>query len=214
MYTPRFNQVDDEGEIRAMVEQARVAWFVTVGEGGMPQATLLPIIWRGDTVVAHLARANRQWRGLADGSPVLLVVTGPDAYIHPGWYTTKAESGEVVPTWNYSAVQLAGTVTVHDDPEWLRAAVTDLTDIHEAHRPDAWRVTDAPAGYVDMQLTGIIGLEVHVERVEGKAKLSQNRSLADREGVIDGLAGEPFAGAGEVAAAMRAALPPDAAPTA
>ncbi|AYG02235.1 FMN-binding negative transcriptional regulator [Gryllotalpicola protaetiae] len=220
MYTPRFNLVDDEAEIRRMVAEARVAWLVTAGADGVPQATLLPIIWRAapaaagteagaaahGTVIAHLARANRHWRAIAQGSPALLIVTGPDAYIHPGWYATKAETGKVVPTWNYSAVHLSGPITVHDDPEWLRAAVTELTETHEAGRPDEWAVADAPADYVEMQLSGIVGIEVAVERVEGKAKLSQNRSEEDRRGVVAGLEHEPFPGADAVASAMEAGL--------
>ncbi|GAA4178698.1 FMN-binding negative transcriptional regulator [Gryllotalpicola koreensis] len=214
MYTPRFNQVDDEAEIRRMVAEARVAWLVTAAPDGVPQASLLPIIWRpGDggrgengTVIAHLARANRHWRAITNGAPALLIVTGPDAYIHPGWYAAKAEAGKVVPTWNYSAVHLSGPITVHDDPEWLRAAVTELTELHESGRSDAWAVTDAPPEYLDMQLSGIVGIEVAVEKVEGKAKLSQNRSEADRRGVVAGLATEPFPGAEAVAAAMTSGL--------
>ncbi|HEY0247934.1 MAG TPA: FMN-binding negative transcriptional regulator [Gryllotalpicola sp.] len=206
MYTPRFNRVDDEADLRDMVAAARTAWFVTASADGVPQATLLPIMWRGDVVVAHAARANRQWRGLAAGSPVLLIVTGPDAYIHPGWYAAKGEDGKVVPTWNYSAVHLTGTLTLHEDPDWLRAAVTELTAAHETGRPDAWAVTDAPPEYIELQLSGIIGLEVAVTRIEGKAKLSQNRSEEDRRGVVAGLAEEPFREAAEVAAAMEPGL--------
>lgn len=206
MYTPRFNQIRDEDEIRAMVAAARTAWFVTADAEGLPVATLLPIIWCGDTVIAHMARANRQWRSLPDAAPALLIVTGPDAYISPSWYATKAEHGKVVPTWNYSAVHLSGTATIHTDAEWLRDAVTDLTEMHESERAQPWAVTDAPVDFIDDQLPGIVGIEIAVTKVEGKAKLSQNRSEADRRGVVDGLAGESFAGAAEVAEAMRAGL--------
>jgi transcriptional regulator len=206
MYTPRFNQVDDEAELRRLVATARVAWLVTAGADGVPQATLLPIVWRDDTVIAHLARANRHWRAIEQGAKALLIVTGPDAYIHPGWYRTKAETGKVVPTWNYSAVHLSGAATVHDDPDWLRAAVTELTEVHESGRQEPWAVTDAPPEYIDLQLSGIVGIEVTVERVEGKAKLSQNRSEDDRRGVVAGLEAEPFAGADAVASAMRTEL--------
>ena len=206
MYTPRFNQVDDEEEIRALVTAARTAWFVTTGHDGLPVATLLPILWRGDTVIAHMARANRQWRHLPPHAPALLIVTGPDAYVSPNWYRAKAEHGKVVPTWNYSAVHLSGTTVVHSDAEWLRRAVTALTEAHESGREHPWAVTDAPADYIDMQLSGIVGIEIHVTKVEGKEKFSQNRSEADRRGVIDGLTGEPLPGAAAVAAAMRAQL--------
>jgi transcriptional regulator len=187
VYTPPFNTVHDESRVRDFVAEARTGWLVTVGPDGFPLATLLPIMWQADRVIAHLARANPQWRQLSPGSPGLIVVPGAQAYVSPSWYPAKAEHGKVVPTWNYSAVQLTGTVTVHEDPQWLRRAVTELTDTHEGTRPHPWQVTDAPAPYVDGQLGGIIGIEFAVIRAEGKSKLSQNRSEADRQGVVDGL---------------------------
>lgn len=199
MYIPRHNLVDDEAEIRRMVAAARTAWFVTTGADAFPQATYLPIIWRESTVIAHLARANRHWRALEPGAPALLIVTGADAYISPSWYEQKRIDGKVVPTWDYSAVHLTGTVRVHEDPEWLRDAVTELTDAHEAAREHPWAVTDAPADHINSELSGIVGLEITVTRIEGKAKLNQNYSEADRRGVVEGLRGEPFAGAAEVA---------------
>lgn len=199
MYTPRHNVVDDEAEIRRMVKAARTAWFVTTGADGFPQATYLPILWRGSTVIAHLARANRHWRGLAQDAPALLIVTGADAYISPNWYERKQIDGRVVPTWDYTAVNLTGTVRVHEDPAWLRAAVTELTDAHETGREHPWAVTDAPGDHIDFELSGIVGIEITVTGIEGKAKLNQNYSEADRRGVVEGLTDEPFAGAAEVA---------------
>ena len=206
MYSPPFNRVEDEAQIRSLVAQVRTAWLVTTGAGGVPAATLLPIIWHEDTVIAHMAIANPHWRSIRSDMPVLLIVTGPDAYVSPSWYATKAEHGKVVPTWNYSAVHLTGTVRVHQDVEWLRAAVTDLTDHHEGRRAQPWRVTDAPKTFVDAQLGGIVGLEIAVRQVEGKAKLSQNRSYADRTGVIAGLTEQSDPGAAEVATDMAALL--------
>ena len=206
MYTPPFNRIDDEARIRSFVAAARTAWFVTAGSDRIPAATLLPIMWRDQTVIAHLASANPQWRSITDGAPALLIVPGPDAYVSPSWYAAKAEHGKVVPTWNYSAVHLTGTVTTHHDQEWLRAAVTELTDTHESGRLHPWQVADAPETYVDGQLRGIIGLEFRVTRVEGKAKLSQNRSAADRRGVVAGLHGEPFPGSERVAQEMARSL--------
>ncbi len=202
MYTPGFNAVTDEAEVRRMVAAVGSAQLVSTGPDGYPAATLLPVVWRDDVVVAHLARANEHWQHL-DGAAVLLVVTGPDAYVSPGWYAAKAEHGRVVPTWNYSVVQLRGRATVHQDPAWLRRAVDDLTDAHEAHRAQPWATDDAPAAFVDGQLRGIVGVEVVVERVEGKAKLSPNRSEADRAGVVTGLLAEPDPRATAVAGQMR-----------
>lgn len=203
MYVPRPNAVTDEAELRAMVAAYGAGELITTGDDGYPLATLLPVVWREDTVVMHMARANPQWRQIADDIPALVVCGGPQAYISPSWYAAKAEHGKVVPTWNYSSVHLTGRARVHDDPDWLRRQVTDLTDHHEEHRPDRWRVTDAPEQYVTAQLRGIVGVELAVERVEGKAKLSQNRSEADRVGVVAGLDAEPSAAAQEIARLMR-----------
>jgi transcriptional regulator len=134
------------------------------------------------------------------------VVAGADAYVSPGWYASKAEHGRVVPTWNYSEVQLRGAVTVHDDPDWVLDVVTRLTERHESGREQPWAVSDAPAKYVRGRLRAIVGIEVVVESVEGKAKLSQNRSDADREGAIEVLRAQGDAVAHLVADEMERAL--------
>lgn len=206
MYVPHFNAVEDESEIRRMVAAVGTAQLITVGGHGYPAATLLPVLWHGDRVIAHMARANDHWRSITPGSAALLVCTGADAYVSPSWYASKAEHGRVVPTWNYSAVHLSGRVTVHDDPDWVRAAVTALTETHEQPRPHPWAVSDAPEKYLAGQLRAIVGLEVTVERVEGKAKLSQNRSEADQDGVLAGLRAEGGARGTAVAADMERAL--------
>jgi transcriptional regulator len=212
MYTPSFNRIDDDHEIRRFVAAARSAEFVTVDPDGIPVATLLPIMWDGDVVLAHMARANPQWKSIAAGragnrdsadSPALLICSGAEAYISPSWYAAKAEHGRVVPTWNYSAVHLSGTVRVHEDRDWLRDVVTRLTGMHEDGRAEPWQPSDAPEKYIEGQLGGIVGLEITVTRVEGKAKLSQNRSEDDRRGVVAGLLTEEHYEAAEVAAAME-----------
>jgi transcriptional regulator len=176
-----------------------------VGENGYPLATRLPVVWDGDRLVLHIARANPHWRSVpADGDvPALAVVTDAEAYVSPAWYPAKAEHGRVVPTWNYSAVQFKGRLRRHEDPEWLRAAVTLLTEQHESQRSGRWAVSDAPATYVDKQLRAIVGLEIAIEYVEGKAKLSQNRSEEDRAGVVRGLREEGAARESVVADQME-----------
>lgn len=157
-------------------------------------------------MITHFARANLHWREIGHETPALLIVTGADAYVSPTWYAAKAEHGKVVPTWNYSTVHLTGLARIHDDPAWLRMAVEELTDEHERTREHPWRVTDAPSSYVDGQLRGIVGVELTVTRVEGKAKLSQNRSRADREGVVAGLRRSGRPGDHSVADKMAAEL--------
>lgn len=186
LYVPRFNVMDAD-DVRPFVDAVATAQLVTVGEDGLPDATFLPVLWEGDRLVGHLARANPHWRRIVDGAPALAVVTGPDAYVSPGWYASKAEHGKVVPTWNYSVVHLRGTVRVHDDAQWLRGLVTRLTDHHESSREAPWEVGDAPEDYVEKNLRPIVGVEVVVSSVEAKAKLSQNRSDEDRAGVAAGL---------------------------
>ena len=197
LYVPRFNVMAPD-DVRPFVAAVATAQLVTVGEDGAPDATFLPVLWEGDRLVGHLARANRHWRRMVDGSPALAIVTGPDTYVSPSWYASKAEHGKVVPTWNYSVVHLRGAVVVHDDPEWVRSLVTRLTDRHEADRAERWRVTDAPSDYVDKNLRPIVGVEILVESVEAKAKLSQNRSDEDRAGVAAGLAADGIDPAGLV----------------
>ncbi|MEQ6901794.1 FMN-binding negative transcriptional regulator [Nocardioides sp. YIM 152588] len=206
MYVPPAHRLDDDAELRALVAGVGAAELITTAADGYPLATLLPIVWDGDRVIAHLAAANDHWRHIEDGAPALLVCRGAQAYVSPSWYAAKAEHGRVVPTWNYSAVHLRGRVRIHRDAEWLRDAVTLLTSVHEGRREAPWRVTDAPERFVAGQLRGIVGVEVAVEAVEGKAKLSQNRSEADQRGVVDGLRAAGGAEEAAVAEQMVARL--------
>ncbi len=189
LYVPRFNQMEPD-DVRPFVDAVAAAQLVTVGDDGLPDATFLPVLWEGDRLVGHLARANRHWRRIVADSPALAIVTGPDTYVSPSWYATKREHGKVVPTWNYSVVHLRGRIRVHDDPDWVRALVTRLTDRHEQPRDEPWHVTDAPDDYIAKNLRPIVGVEIAVESVEAKAKLSQNRSDEDRAGVARGLAAD------------------------
>ena len=134
----------------------------------------------------HLARNNDQWK-LDPVGEALAIVRGPDAYISPGWYASKAEHGRVVPTWNYITAHVYGRFVVHDDPAWTEDLVRRLTAKHEAHRDHPWSVDDAPRPFVEGQLRAIVGVELQITRIEAKAKLSQNRPPADVEGVVAGL---------------------------
>ncbi len=139
------------------------------------------------TLVAHVARANPVWREARTDAEVLVVFQGPQAYISPGWYATKVETGKVVPTWNYVLVEARGRLTVRDDAAWVHALVSSLTDLHEASRPAPWKVTDAPADYIAATQRAIVGIEIELTSLKGKWKVSQNRSPADRAGVVQGL---------------------------
>ena len=177
-------------------------------------STLLPVIWdrpdEGETgfgrLLGHIAIANDQWKTALPGAQALAIVHGPQAYISPSWYESKARHGRVVPTWNYEAVHLTGTIAFHQDPEWLRAFVTRLTRLHEGGREHPWAVTDAPPEYIDGQLRAIVGVELTITAIEAKQKLSQNRSELDRDGVVAGLRAELDPGSAAIADAMAAQL--------
>jgi transcriptional regulator len=142
----------------------------------------------GTTVLrGHVARANAMHRDLAADAPVLVIFSGPQAYITPSWYPSKQEHGRVVPTWNYSVVHVHGRIRFIDDAAWLRHLVERLTDRHEASRPAPWKVDDAPGSYIERMLQAIVGFEIRVEAIEGKFKQSQNRDARDRAGVAAGL---------------------------
>lgn len=140
------------------------------------------------TLVAHVARANPVWREARTDADVLVVFQGPQAYVSPGWYATKADTGKVVPTWNYVLVEARGRLVVRDDAAWVHALVSGLTDVHEASRPVPWKVADAPADYIAATQRAIVGIEIELTSLRGKWKVSQNRSAADRAGVAQGLA--------------------------
>jgi transcriptional regulator len=157
-------------------------------------------------LLGHIAIANDQWKTAQPGAQALAIVAGPQAYISPSWYESKARHGRVVPTWNYEAVHLTGTIAFHQDPEWLRGFVTRLTERHERGRTHPWAVTDAPPEYIDGQLRAIVGVELTITTIEAKQKLSQNRSSLDRAGVVAGLAGEPGPGPATIAELIAAQL--------
>jgi len=138
---------------------------------------------------AHVARANPLWRETRPDAQTLVVFQGAQAYISPSWYPAKAEHGKVVPTWNYVTVQARGTLRAIDDAAWLRAFVTRLTQRHEAAQAKPWAVTDAPPEYIDSMLRAIVGIEIVLTSLVGKWKVSQNRPVVDRTGVVRGLRG-------------------------
>jgi transcriptional regulator len=186
VYVPHFHQMAD-GEVAAFLDALGAAELVTQGADGYPVATLMPFLREDDRLLMHMARGNAHWKAIEPGTPALAIVAGAQAYVSPSWYATKREHGRVVPTWNYSAVQVTGRVSTHHDAAWLRDLVERLTDRHEHGRAHPWAVTDAPADYVEKQLRAIVGVELVIERVQAKAKLSQNRSDEDRAGVVEGL---------------------------
>ncbi|MFJ3374949.1 FMN-binding negative transcriptional regulator [Pseudomonas sp. NPDC086112] len=195
MYTPSNFAINDLNELHQHILGARLGVLVTHGVQGL-QASHLPLLLNADhgpngTLYGHLARANPQWRELQNGAEALVIFAGADAYVSPGFYPSKAEHGKVVPTWNYVAVHAYGTGEVFTDTDRLRDLVNALTERHEAGRAQPWKVADAPADYIDGMLKAIVGFALPIQRLEGKRKLSQNRSTADIAGVREGLTASP-----------------------
>lgn len=186
MYVPTHIAPRDD-DVQQLLAHHGAADLITAGPDGL-EATMLPFVHDHDqgVLLGHFARNNDHWKR-ADGQQCLVIVRGPDSYISPSWYAAKAEHGPVVPTWNYMTAHVHSTVTVHDDVDWLAAVVRRLTDLHEADRPAPWSVDDAPEKYFRGQLRAIVGVEVRIDRIEAKFKLSQNRPAADIDGVITGL---------------------------
>jgi transcriptional regulator len=207
MYVPAHFRPDD-ADVRELLRRPAAANLITATAEGL-LATMLPLAYdEGESrpglgpwgaLMGHVARNNRQWRVPAVGD-ALVIVQGPDAYISPAWYATKREHGRVVPTRNYIIAQVHGRLVVHDDPAWVEANVRRLTALHEGARTDPWSVDDAPRPYVEGQLRAIVGVEVVIDRVEGKWKLSQNRSMEDMAGAIEG---REALGEHNVSSAMR-----------
>jgi transcriptional regulator len=191
MYIPRANKEDRISVLHKLMEDQPFASLITVGSSGL-FASHIPMVLEPNgangCLRGHISRANTQWRDYTPSVEALAIFSGPQHYITPSWYPEKQETGKVVPTWNYVVVHAYGYLKVIEDGEWLMAHLARLTRIHEAGSLVPWKIADAPADYVASQVKGIVGLEMTIERLEGKWKVSQNRSEQDRIGVANGLA--------------------------
>ena len=191
MYLPAHFREDRLEVQHALVRAFPLGTLITAGPGGL-MANHVPFLLYGDegergTLRAHLARANPQLAELGAVQECLVVFEGPADYVSPGWYATKREHGKVVPTWNFVAVHVTGTPRLVEDSQWLHRQLEDLTRCHEEAQPRPWAVDDAPADFIEAMKRALVGVELPIARLEGKWKLSQNRSAADRAGVIAGL---------------------------
>jgi transcriptional regulator len=166
------------------------ASLVSAGAKGL-FASHLPTVLKEEgpygVIECHLARANPHWSDLAEGNEALMILHGPEAYITPNWYPSKAQHGKVVPTWNFGAVHAYGRPEVMQDRDWLLRHVTELTAQQERGEARPWLPSDAPAAFIDVMLRGIVGFRFAIARLEGKWKMSQNREMQDRAGVAKGL---------------------------
>jgi transcriptional regulator len=201
MYAAPSFRITDPGRLRAIASGLRFATLAVNGPEG-PVAAHLPLVFEGEAIIGHLARANPLARMLAPGLPALAAFVGPSAYVTPSWYASKREHGKVVPTWNYVAVQARGTLEPVTEGEALHAIVARLTDVQESGRDHPWEVGDAPADFIAGIMKAIVGFRMTVTALEGTAKLSQNRPEADREGVREGMASADDAASRTLASLM------------
>ncbi|QND59944.1 FMN-binding negative transcriptional regulator [Mesorhizobium huakuii] len=196
MYEPPHFQETRPDVLHGLIQLHPLGTLISNGPDG-PVADAIPFLLDAGAspngkLRAHLAKANPHWKLIAENpsSPVLIVFQGTDAYVTPSWYETKRETGKVVPTWNYAIVQVRGTAKVIDDQDWLAQQIADLTLSQEGPPRGPWAVTDAPPPFIQSQIKGIIGLEIEINEIHGKWKVSQNRPVADRVGVAHGLESE------------------------
>ncbi|MET0866992.1 MAG: FMN-binding negative transcriptional regulator [Pseudorhodoplanes sp.] len=192
LYLPPAFRESDVAVLQAQIRAIGFGSLITTAKDGGILISQFPVML--DTAIGtlgqlrcHVSRANPQWRDSDLTKPGIVMFSGPDAYVSPSWYPSKHEHGKAVPTWNYITICARGLLEVYDDRESLMAHVTELTELHEAAFPEPWKVTDAPTDYMERQLKGIVGFRLTIEALEGKKKLSQNRSVEDRDGVAEAL---------------------------
>lgn len=206
MYTPAHFSLTDSDSLHGLIRSHPLGTLVTQANGVL-DANHLPFLLDADpgemgTLNAHVARANPIWQQCRDGAEVLVVFRGAEGYISPSWYPSKHETHRLVPTWNYEAVHVHGQISIHDDEKFVRGLVGRLTRVHEASQTQPWKMSDSPREFIDGMLQAIVGLQIRITRLEGKAKLSQNRQARDLAGAIGALrerGQEPLAGAMDAA---------------
>ena len=214
MYTPKAFELTDQASQYQVIREYPLGTLVSGGKDKLV-ATHLPFLVTTDALQnvvlqAHIARSNAEFSRLGEGTPVLAIFQGPHSYVSPSWYPSKASSnGKAVPTWNYVAVHVHGTLTIQSDPAWLLEHLRLQTERYEKTQPNPWSIDDAPVDYIDAMLRSIVGIEITITDVEAKEKLSQNRPLADQQGVIDSLTKGESSGlqkalSGEIAQRMKA----------
>jgi len=210
MYLPEQFRVDDVAQLHALMRARPFATLVSAGAAGL-MATHLPTVLKDDgpygLIECHVARANPHWREFAAGAEALMIFQGPEGYITPSWYASKAEHGKVVPTWNYAVVHAYGRAEAMDDVAWLRRHVGELTAQQEKSEAKPWAVTDAPDSFIAGMARAIVGLRVPIARLEGKWKMSQNREIEDRKGVVEGLGRRGEGDDGAIAEIVRRLIP-------
>lgn len=208
MYLPALFAASQPEELHRIIRRHPLGMLVTHTASGL-DANHLPFVLderagHAGVLLGHVARANPVWSDVRDGDHVLVVFRGAQGYISPNWYPSKHETHRHVPTWNYEVVHAHGRIRIHDDETFVRGMVARLTRQSEANEPHPWKMSDAPADYLADELGHIVGIEIVLDRLEGKRKLSQNRELRDFDAVVSELESR---GESDLAAAMKRARP-------
>ena len=201
MYIPAHFAIQNPQDLHAIIQTHPLGALVTSGPDGL-DANHIPFEFdatKGEhgRLTAHVARANPVWQQCQDGADVLVIFRGHERYISPNWYPSKHETHRQVPTWNYEVVHVHGHLTVMDQEKFVRSVVARLTRQHEATEPRPWKMGDSPPDYIDGMLRAIVGIEIAIKRIEGKAKLSQNREIRDRLNAADTLLAKGAEGLGQ-----------------
>jgi len=210
VYLPKHFEERDPERLRSFIERYPLGSLVTATESGL-DANHIPFLFAdtggaAGTLHGHIARANPLWREVVRDATALVIFRGPDSFISPSWYPSKRENARVVPTWNYAVVHVHGVLRFVDDPAWVRSHVEALTREHEGKRDAPWAVTDAPADFIDKMVAAVVGIEISITQLVGKWKVSQNRSISDRMGVVEALERETVSSGTTIAALIRETL--------
>jgi len=191
MYTPKYHALTDTIAMQSHIEQYALGAWVCTSDSQLT-ANHIPFVLDRQhgphgRLLGHVSRANPVWRTLEKGAPSVVMFMGPNAYITPAWYPSKQQHGKVVPTWNYVAVHAHGVARAVEEPSWILDMLSRLTDAQESGRSNRWQVSDAPADYVAKKLRAIVGIEITIDQLEGRLKVSQDEEREDRLGTVEGL---------------------------
>ncbi|PKG37410.1 FMN-binding negative transcriptional regulator [Psychromonas sp. Urea-02u-13] len=199
-------QQNDATQLQEVIRQYPFASLITHSESGI-EVNHIPFFLDNSTgecvLQGHIAKANPLWKNVKDSAEVLLVFHGPNCYISPNYYPTKKQHGRAVPTWNYIAVHVKGTLLIRFDDQFKLDMLNNLTVQHEQNQATPWSINDAPEQYIERMLTAIVGLEIHITSITGQWKVSQNQPEVNKQGVIDGLSKAQTSDALKIAALVK-----------
>jgi transcriptional regulator len=189
MYIPKVFEQADSASVFKLVKDFPFATLIASSNDGL-EAEHLPMYMDDGVLQGHVAKGNPFWQRIAEGSDVMAIFQGANSYISPSYYPSKQRDGKVVPTWNYLVVHVKGKIKYKHEANWKLSMLTRLTDLHETKKSMPWQVSDAPQDYLVNMLSALVGIEIHIESMAGKWKVSQNQSAENKQGVVDGLAQE------------------------